>query len=85
MDAGVEDVTEYSHRAQDQRQLIQSKLVDLHAQEHQSFLREHPSLHFKEGDRVWVRKESDQPGLHPKLDRMWQGPAETLRKVSRNT
>ena len=85
VDTGVEDATEYFCRAQDERQLIESKLVDLHAREYQGFLRKHPSLQFKEGDRVWVQNRTDQPGLHPKLDRIWQGPAEILRKVSTNT
>ena len=32
-----------------------------------------------------MQKGNDQAGLHPKLDRIWQGPAETLSKVSTNT
>ena len=51
----------------------------------QAFLKKHPSLQFREGDRVWVRNRTIQPGLHPKLDRVWQDPAEILRKVSKNT
>ena len=85
VDTGVEDATEYFRRAQDERQLIQSKFVDLHAREYQAFLKIHPSLQFKEGDRVWVQNRTDQPGVHPKLDRIWQGPAEILRKVSTKT
>ena len=81
----MEDATEYFRRAQDERQLIQSTFVDLHAWEYQAFLKKHPSLQFKEGDRVWGRNRTDQPGLHPKLDRIWQGPAEILRQVSMNT
>ena len=54
VDTGLEDATEYFRRAQDECQLIQSKLVDLHAREYQAFLKKHPSLQFKEGDRVWV-------------------------------
>ena len=85
MDTVLEDATEYFRRAHEERQLIQSKLVDLHAREYQAFLKKHPSLQFKEGDRVSVRNRTDQPGLHPKLDRIWHGPAEILRKVSTNT
>ena len=85
VDTGVEDATEYFRRAQDERQLIRSTLVDLHARGYQAFLKRHPSLQFKEGDRVWVRNRTGQPGLHPKVDRIWQGPAESLRKVSTNT
>ena len=85
VDTGMEDATEYFCRAHDERQLIQSKLVDLHAREYQAFLKKHPSLQFKEGERVWVRNRTDQPGLHPKLDKIWQGRAEILRKVSTNT
>ena len=81
----MEDATEYFCWAQDERQLIQSKLVDLHAREYQAFLKNHPSLQFKEGDGVWVRNRTDQPGLYPKLDRIWQGPADILRKASTNT
>ena len=84
VDTGVEDVTEYFRRAQDKRQLIQSKLVDLHDREYQYFLKKHLSLQFKEGDRVWVQSRTNHPGLHPKLDRIWQGPAEILCKVSTN-
>ena len=82
---GVEDATEYFRRAQEERQLIQSKLVDLHAREYQALLRKHPSLQFKEGDRVWVRNRTNQPVLHPKLERIWQGPADILSKASTNT
>ena len=85
MDTGVEDATEYFCRAQDEHQPIHPKLVDLHAREYQAFLKNHPSLQFKEGDRVWVQNRTDQHGLHPKLDRIWQGPAEILRKVCTNT
>ena len=81
----VEDASEYFRRAQEERQLIQSKLVDLFAREYHAFLKKRPSLQFKEGDRVWVQNRTNQPGLHPKLDRVWQGPAEILRKVSTNT
>ena len=85
VDTGVEDAIEYFRRAQDERQLIQSKLVDLHARVYQAFLKKHPSVQFKEGARLWVQNRTDQSGLHPKLDRIWQGPAEILRKVSTNT
>ena len=81
----MEDATRYFCRAQDERQLIQSKLVDLHAREYQAFIIKHPSVQFKEGDRVWVRNRTQQLGLHLKPDRIRQGPAETLRKVSRKT
>ena len=87
VDTEVEDATEYFRRAHDEHQLIQSKLVDLHAPEYQAFLKKHPfklRLQFKEGDRVWVRNRTDQPPLHPKLDRIWPGPAEILCKVSTN-
>ena len=85
VDTRVEDATEYFRGAQDERQLIQSKFIDLHAREYQAFLKKHPSLQFKEGDRVWLRNRTNQPGLHLKLDRIWQGPAEILGKVSTNT
>ena len=55
----MEDATEYFRRAQDERKLIPSKLVDLHAREYQAFLEKHPSLQFKEGDRVWVRHRTN--------------------------
>ena len=32
-----------------------------------------------------MRNRTNQPGLNPKLDRIWQGPAEILRKGSTNT
>ena len=32
-----------------------------------------------------MRNEIDQPGLHPKLGRIWHAPAEILSKVSTNT
>ena len=85
VDTGVEDATKYFCRAQDERQLIQSRSADLHAREYQAFLKKHPSLQFKQRDRVLVRNRTAQPGLHPKLDRLWQGLAEILLKVSRNT
>ena len=85
VDTGVEDATEYFRKAQDECQLVQSKLVDLQAREYQAFLKKHLSLQFKEGDRVWVQNRTDQPGLHPRLDRIWHLPAEILRKVCTNT
>ena len=85
VDTRVEDATECFRRAHDERQLIQSKLVDLHARECQAFLKKHPPLQFKGGDRVWVQNRTDQPGLHPKLDRIWQGAPEILCKISTNT
>ena len=84
VDTKVEDATEYFRGAQDKRRLIQTKLVDLPAREYQASLKKHLSLQFKEGDRVWVRNTTDQLGPHPKLDRIWQGPAEILHKVSTN-
>ena len=74
VDTGVEDAIEYFRRAQDERQLIQSKLVDLHVRVYQAFLKKHPSVQFKEGARLWAQNRTDQPGLHPKLDRIWSGP-----------
>ena len=59
VDTWVEDATEYFRRAKDERQLIPSKLVDLHAREYQAFLKKHPSLQFKEGDRVWVQNRTE--------------------------
>ena len=85
VDSGVKGVTEYFCRAQDERQFIQSKLIDLHAQEFQAFSKNWPSLQFREGDRLLLQNRTDQPSLHPKLDRIWQGPAEILRRVSTNT
>ena len=81
----MEDATEYLRRAQDERKLNESKLVHLHAREYQALLKKHPFLQFEEGNRVWVRNSNDQPGLHPKLGRIWQGPSEILCKVSTNT
>ena len=85
VDTGVEDAIEYPRQAEDECQLIKTKLVDHHAREYQAFLNRHLSLQFKEGDRVWVRDRTNQHGLHPKLDRLWQGPAQILRKAFRNT
>ena len=61
----MEDATEYFRRAQDERQLIQLTLVDLHALEYQTFLKKAPSLQFKEGECVWVRRGINEAGLHP--------------------
>ena len=85
VDTGMEHATEHFRRAQDGGQLIKIKLVGLHAREYQYFLKKHPSLQFKEGACVWVQNRADQPGPHPKLDRICQGPAETLCRVSTNT
>ena len=85
VDTKVEDATEYLRGAQDKRRLIRTNWVDLPAREYEASLKKHPSLQFKEGDRVWVRNRTDQLGLHPQLDRILQGPAEILRKVSTNT
>ena len=85
VDTGVWHAAEYFRRAQDERQLLQSTFVDRNAREYQALLKQHQSLQFKEEDRIWVRNRTDQPGLHPKLDRIWQGPADILRKGSTNT
>ena len=34
---------------------------------------------------MWVQHMTDGPRLHPKLDRIWQGPADILCKGSENT
>ena len=85
VDTGVDDTTVYFCRAQDERQLIQTRFVDLHARKYQVFVKKHLSLQFKEGDRIWVRNRTDQPRLHPQPDGIWRGPAEILPKVSTNT
>ena len=32
-----------------------------------------------------MRTRADEPGEHPKLEQLWQGPAEIICKVSANT
>ena len=85
VDTRMRDATEYSCRAHGKCQLIRTKLVDLHAQEYQALLKKHRSLQSKEGNRVWVQNRTNQPGIYPKLDRIWQGTAEIPRKASTNT
>ena len=82
---GLVGATDYFRRPQDQSQLIQTKLANFHVREYQAFLKKHPSLQFQGGDRVWVQNRTDQPGLHPRLDKVWHGPAEIFHKVSTNT
>ena len=66
-------------------QLVQTKLTDLHAREHQMFLKQHPSLQFQKGNRVWGRALTDHLVEHRNLEQLWQGPAEIMCKVSTNT
>jgi transposase InsO family protein len=84
-DTGIEDATEYFTRIGKERQLVHDKLTAIHDREYRKFIAKCPVARFKEGDRVWVRNRTDQPGLHPKLDRIWQGPAEILRQISPST
>ena len=64
---------------------VRKRLEDLHAKEFAKFLAKHPEQSLKPGDRVWVRNCIVEPPVHGKLDRVWQGPCEELRRISPGT
>ena len=69
----------------DERAEVRKRLEDLHAKEFAKFLAKHPEQSFMPGDRVWVRNRIVEPPVHGKLERVWQGPCEVLRRISPGT
>ena len=50
-----------------------------------NFLAKHPEQSLKPGDRVWVRNRIVEPHVHGKLEWVWQGPCDVLRRISMGT
>ena len=69
----------------DERAEVRKRLEDLHAKELAKFLAKHPEQLFKPQDRVRVRNRIVEPPVHGKLERVWQGPCEVLRRISPGT
>ena len=69
----------------DERAEVRKRLEDLQAEEFAKFLAKDPEQSFKPGDRVWVRNRIVEPPVHGKLERVWQGPFEVLRRISPGT
>ena len=82
---GAEDAGQFFGRRLDERAEVRKRLEDLHAKEFAKFLAKHPEQSFMPGDRVWVRNRIVQPPVHGKLERVWQGPCEVLRRISPGT
>ena len=82
---GAEDAGQFSGRILDEPAAVGKRLEDLHAKEFAKVLAKHPVQSFKPGDCVWVRNRVVEPPVHDKLERVWQGPCEVLRRISPGT
>ena len=82
---GCEDAGAFFRRLVQERDAIRDKLHAIHEREYRKFLKAHPPQFFRPGDKVWVRNRVDSPPVYPKLDRLWQGPAEVLARLSEST
>ena len=82
---GCEDAGVFFRRLVQERDAVRDKLQSTHECEYQNFLTAHPPQMFRPGDRVWVRNRVESPPVYPKLDRLWQGPAEVLQHLSWST
>ena len=76
---GCEDATQLFKRVAAERELVQEKLEAIHKTQWDKFLKEHPPSVFVAGDRVWVQNREEE---REKLGRVWQGPSETIDKIS---
>ena len=64
---------------------VRKGLDDLHAKECAKLLAKHLEQLFKPVDRVWVCNPVVKTPVHGKLERVWQGPCEVLRRISPGT
>ena len=79
---GCEDADAFLRRLVQDRDAVRDKLQSIHEREYQNFLKAHPPQVSRPGDNVWVPNRVESPPLYPKLDRLWQGPAEVLQHLS---
>ena len=82
---GAEDAGQLFGRMLDERAEVRKPLEDLHAKQFAKCLSKHPEQSFKPGYRVWVRNCIVEPPVHGKLEWVWQGPCEVLRRISPGT
>ena len=82
---GCEDAGAFFKRLVQGRETVRTKLQAAHDRAYSKFLDKYPEQVFSPGERVWVRNRVESPPLYPKWDRLWQGPAEVLARVSRST
>ena len=82
---GCEDAGAFFRRLVQERETVRTKLQAAHDRAYRKFLDKYPEQVFSPGERVWVRNRVESPPLYLKLDRLWQGPAEVLARVSRST
>ena len=76
---GCEDAGQVFKRAAAKRELVQEKVEAIHKKQVDKILKEHPPFVVVAGDRVWVGSRDEE---QEKLDRVWQGPAEIIDKIS---
>ena len=79
---GCEDAGAFFRRLSQKRETVRVKLQAAHDRAHRKFLAMYPEQAFCPADRVWVQNRIESPPLYPKLDRLWQGPAEIVARVS---
>ena len=82
---GADDAGQTFGRMLDECAEVQKRLEDPNAKEFATFLAKYPEKSFKQGDRVWARNRIVEPPVHGKLERVWQGPCEVLRRISPGT
>ena len=62
----------------DQRRKVRERMLKVHERERSRYLKEHATIQYVPGDKVWLRVESRD---RTKLDPLWMGPCEVLRHV----
>ena len=58
--------------------MIQNRIIDVHRDETQRFMKYHRSIQYEPGDRVWIKVQDRD---REKLDPLWMGPCEIIRHV----
>ena len=68
-----------------ERDIVSDKLRAIHSRVYQTLLREDHPQFFGPADMVLVRNKVESPLDYPKLDPLWQGPADVLQRLSESS
>ena len=82
---GCENAVAFFRRLSQDRETFRAELQAAHDRAYRKFLATYPEHVFRPVDRVCVQNCIEWPPLYPKLDRLWQGPAVILARVSLST
>ena len=80
--AGCEDALQFFERLISERKLVQKRLTDIHRKAMEEYRRLHPITVYRPGEKVLIRVDKEHQDKHlEKLERLWKGPAEVLKRV----